>query len=238
MLKIAICDDNLPITSEIESLLLDIQKEQNLQMDLDIYFDGTPLYNHISAGNNYDLIYLDIEMAELDGIKTAQLIRSLNLPTLLIYVSAYETYYKQLFEVEPFRFLLKPIDSALFYKYFKAAYTKINDINAFFSFSFNQRYTKILLSEIIYFESCGRDIFIHTQTQTYRFIDKLNIVEQNLNNLNFNFLRIHQSYLINPQHVHSLTLSSVELSNNIQLHISPKFQKKVRSQYLSIFEDY
>lgn len=238
MLKIAICDDNLPITSEIESLLLDIQKKQQLQMDLDIYFDGVPLYNHILAGNNYDLIYLDIEMTELDGIKTAHLIRSLNLPTLLIYVSAYETYYKQLFEVEPFRFLLKPIDSTLFYKYFKAAYSKICNINAFFSFSFNQRYTKILVTEIIFFESRGRDILIYTSSQTYRFIGKLNTVEQDLKNLNLNFLRIHQSYLINPQHIHSLTLSIVELSNNTQLHVSPKFQKKVRSQYLSLFEDY
>lgn len=238
MLRIAICDDNMPITSEIEALLLDIQKKQNLQMDLDIYFDGAPLYNHILAGNNYDLIYLDIEMAKLDGIKTAHLIRALNLPTLLIYVSAYETYYRQLFEVEPFRFLLKPINPVLFYKYFNAACKKINDINAFFSFSFNQRYTKIPASEIIYFESCGRYILVHTPTQTHRFIRKLNVLEQDLKDLNLNFLRIHQSYLINPLHIQSLTLSDVVLSNNIRLHISPKFQKEVRTQYLSFFEDY
>lgn len=238
MLKIAICDDNLPITSEIESMLLDIQKREHIKMELDIYFDGTPLYNNILSGNNYDLIYLDIEMNGLDGIKTAHLIRSLKLSTLLIYVSAYETYYKQLFEVEPFRFILKPINFDLFYKYFKAAYVKINDINAFFSFSFNQRYTKIPATEIIYFESCGRDILVHTTTQTYRFIGKLNAVEEDLKNLKLNFLRIHQSYLINPHHLHSLTLSNVELSNNVHLHVSPKFQQKVRSQYLSLFEDY
>lgn len=238
MLRIAICDDNLPITSEIEAMLFDIQKREHIKMEIDVYFDGTPLYNNILSGNNYDLIYLDIEMDGLDGIKTAHLIRSLKLPTLLIYVSAYETYYKQLFEVEPFRFILKPINFELFYKYFKSAYIKLNDINAFYSFSFNQRYTKIPTREIIYFESCGRDVLIHTNTQTYRFIGKLNTVEEDLQKQNLSFLRIHQSYLINSHHLHSLSLTNVELSNNVQLRVSPKYQHQIRTQYLSFFEDF
>lgn len=234
VLRIAICDDHLPITTEIESMLRQIAQHDCIKMDIDIYFDGKPLYRNIKNGNNYDLIYMDIEMDDVDGIQAAHLIRAQKSPTLFIYISSYDTYFKQLFEVEPFRFISKPIDFALFYKYFKAAYKKINSNLQFFTFGFHQKYTNVPFSEIIYLESFGRDIIIHTPSTEYRFIEKLDTVENYINLHNQNFLRIHQSYLINPYHIHSITSSKVELSNNYCLRIGPKFQEKVRSQYIDI----
>ena len=105
MLRIAICDDDLPIKSEIESLLLDIMQDYCIKMDIDIFFDGKTLYQQIQSGTNFDIIYMDIEMNDVDGIQAARLIRAQNIPSILIYISAYETYFKQLFEVEPFPFL-------------------------------------------------------------------------------------------------------------------------------------
>lgn len=104
MLKIAICDDNVPLTTEVEPLLNTLSLHYHIKIDTDIFFDGQSLYHYVCSGTYYDLIYLDIEMSNLNGIEMAHLLRSANHPTILIYISAYETYYKQLFEVEPFRF--------------------------------------------------------------------------------------------------------------------------------------
>lgn len=237
MLKIAICDDDLPITTEIESLLLDIGRNDCIRMDIDIFFDGRALYREIHSGTNFDIVYMDIEMNNLDGIQAAHLIRSHNLPTILIYISAYDTYFKQLFEVEPFRFISKPIDTHLFHKYFIEAYKKINSQLQFFTFSFNQKYTKVPISEIIYFESCGRDVLIHTNTLEYRFLSKLDNIEQYLSKNKIDFLRIHQSYLINPYHIKSITLSTIEMNDHSILRIGPKYQSRIRLQYLQIIED-
>lgn len=235
MLRIAICDDNPPITTEIETMLRSYARQDCIAMEIDICFDGNSLYRNIQANINYDIIYMDIEMEGLDGIQTAQLMRAHNVPTLLIYVSAYDTYYKQLFEVEPFRFISKPIDSQLFYKYFNDAYTKICDTDKFFAFSFHQKYTKVPISNIVYFESCGRDIIIHALNCRYRFLGKLNAIEKHLKAKDINFLRIHQSYLINRHYINSINLSRVELLDEC-LSISPKYQDNVRSQYLQMIE--
>lgn len=237
MLKIAICDDNILITTEIESLLEVIKHRENIHLDIDIYFDGSSLVEKISSGITYDLIYMDIEMENLDGIQAAHLIRSLQLPTLLIYVSAYDTYYKQLFEVEPFRFLSKPIDNKLFDKYFMAAYKKLNTHKQFFTFTFNQRTHKVPLSNIIYFESKGRNILIKTLDHEYRFLGKLSMIEDFIYDNHLNFLRIHQSYIINPHYICSICLSEITLYDNITLQISNKYQERIREQYLYIAED-
>ena len=237
MLRIAICDDDLPVTSEIESLLLNIMQDRCIKMDIDIFFDGKTLYRQIQSGTNFDIIYMDIKMADVDGIQAARLIRAQNIPSLLIYISAYETYFKQLFEVEPFRFISKPIDTYIFYKYFIEAHKKINSQLQFFTFSFHQRYTKVPISEIMYFESRGRTILIHTPTIEYRFLCKLDIIESYMFDNEIHFLRIHQSYLINPYHIRSITLSNIEMDDHSILSIGPKYQAQVRLQYLHIVED-
>jgi len=237
VLKIAICDDNIPITTEIESMLIKISRQDFIKMEIDVYFDGDTLYNKIKQSDNYDIIYLDIEMNRIDGIQVAHLIRAQNIPSILIYISAYDTYFEQLFEVEPFRFISKPIDFEKFYNYFQAAYKKLRFKTNFFTFSFHQKYTKVPIAEIIYLESQGRDIFIHTTSVTHRFLGKLDEIEIYTKEHNWDFIRIHQSYLINPYHIISLTLSNVKLSNNCSLHVGPKFQKTLHSKYLQIFED-
>ena len=237
MLRIAICDDDLPMTSEIESLLLNIMQDCHIKMDIDIFFDGQTLYQQIQSGTNFDIIYMDIEMSDVDGIQAARLILAQNIPSILIYISAYETYFKQLFEVEPFRFISKPIDVHLFYKYFMEAYKKITSQLQFFTFSFHQRYTKVPVSEILYFESRGRTILIHTPKMKYRFLSKLDIIENYMLDNEIHFLRIHQSYLINPYHIRSITLSNIEMIDHSILSIGPKYQAQVRLQYLHIVED-
>ncbi len=237
LLKIAICDDNIPITSEIERMLMHIKRQDYIRMETAIYFDGDSLCQKIEQGEYYDLIYLDIEMAHIDGIKTARFLRSQNIPSLLIYISAHDTYFEQLFEVEPFRFMSKPINRQKFYDYFHAAYKKIQNNSQFFTFGFHQKYMKLPVSEILYFESRGRDILIHTITTTHRFLGRLDEIEICADKHNWNFIRVHQSYLINSYHISSLSLANVSLSNGCSLPVGPKFQKALRSKYFQILED-
>lgn len=237
MYKIAICDDHLPITSEIETLLQTIGNELGISLEIDIFFDGASLCKKMTAGTIYDLIYMDIEMNNIDGITAAHTLRSLNHPTLIIYISAYNTYYEKLFEVETFRFISKPINPDIFFKYFLAAYKKSQTANTLFSFSFNQKTYKIPLNDILYFESQKRYIIIHTLNQKYRFISKLNNIEKDFSTNERNFIRIHQSYLINPYYIRSISSTQVTLQDDILLQISNKYQNSVRIQYLKIAED-
>lgn len=237
MYKIAVCDDHLPITSEIENLLQNIGKDYNISLEIDIFFDGSTLCKKLTSGIIYDLIYMDIEMNGINGIAAAHTLRSLNHPTLIIYISAYHTYYEKLFEVEAFRFISKPINPDIFLKYFLAAHKKSQITNMFFSFSFNQKNYNIPINEILYFESQKRYIIVHTLNQTYHFICKMNTIEKNFSDNNRNFIRIHQSFFVNPYFICSISATKITLQNGTILQISNKYQQHVRTKYLKIAED-
>lgn len=115
MLRIAVCDDNRSFAAKMEDRIRLEAGKMGLTVETEVYFDGDTLVADIMKGCGYELIFLDIEMKNMNGISAAHAIRKIDRLVLLIYVSAYEQYLKELFEVEPFRFLLKPVDEGKFF---------------------------------------------------------------------------------------------------------------------------
>ncbi len=173
-------------------------------------------------------------MSGVDGITAARRIREIDRRVLLIYISSHEDYMKELFEVEPFRFLSKPLDRKKFCRYFREACQRVSDEEAFFQFTFNKEMQKVSLKEIVYFESDKRVVYIYLKDGTvFHFYGKLNDVERKLVDVRQAFLRVHQSYLVNYDYVHKVNFGSVVVcfaGKEIALKISEDRQKEVRSR--------
>ena len=75
----------------------------------------------------------------------------------------------QLFEVEPFRFIKKPIKETEFEEVIDFAYERIIEEDAYFEYKYNKTVGKVLIRKIMYFESAGRIVNIHTEESTYRY---------------------------------------------------------------------
>lgn len=237
LINIAICDDDLIFATKIESLLINISKTQLIDMLIEVYSDGSELWNDIKCGHRYELLYLDIEMISLNGIDVAKKIRESDKNVIIIYVSNYETYFIELFEVEPFRFIKKPVDVEVFGKYFQKAYERMVQKDVYFEYKFNKVPHKVPINNIMYFESAGRVITVITKDNTGKFYGKLSLLEKQLEKSQFSFLRIHQSYLVNYRFVKEITFSKVVLYDGTELQISEERQKMIRAKYTNLLGD-
>ena len=77
MIKIAICDDEEIITSQIDNIIHEICDKEDIPVDLDVFYSGQRLEKEVKDGTKYDLIYLDIQMNNGDGITAAKNIRKM-----------------------------------------------------------------------------------------------------------------------------------------------------------------
>lgn len=231
MLNIGVCDDDLIFASKIETLLLNMGKKMLIEMNIEVYSDGCELWKDFQEGVLFDILYLDIEMIRINGIDVAKKIRKSDLDVIIIYISNYENYFIELFEVEPFRFIKKPVDEHIFRKYFEKAYERILKHDVHFEYKFNKISHKMLLKDILYFESSGRLIMIQGKHENGKFYGKLNLVERKVKNENIPFLRIHQSYLVNYRYIKEISFYKVVLFNGVELQISEDRQKIVREKY-------
>ena len=79
MLKIAICDDDIKFTSKMDTIIRNVARENGIQIEIDVYFDGLALMESMNDNRVlYDILFLDIEMEKMDGLETARLIRESN----------------------------------------------------------------------------------------------------------------------------------------------------------------
>ena len=220
MLRIAICDDDKILVTQIEEMLNRYLDKKMIDRYIEIFYDGASLERIYEKGDRFDIIYLDIEMSGKNGIEAAKSIRRLDRDVLLIYVSSYETYFMQLFEVEPFRFIKKPIKETEFEEVIDFAYERIIEEDAYFEYKYNKTVGKVLIRKIMYFESAGRIVNIHTEESTYRYYGKLDEVERRLVQNKIPFLRIHKSFYVNFHFVDKITFSKLILSDGTVLQIS------------------
>ncbi len=237
VLRIAICDDDLVFASQVETLLINVTGKKLIKAAIEVYSDGCELWNDITnAGKMYDIVYLDIKMMNLNGIDVAKKIREKDSNTIIIYISSYENYMIELFEVEAFRFIKKPIDGDIFEQYFDKAYERILQDEGYYEYKFNKIPHKVLLKDIIYFESYGRRVHVKHINGTGQFYKRLNVIEQELQSCKIPFLRIHQSFLINYRFVSSISFSNVKMNDGTVLQISEDRRKTIRKQCNDLME--
>lgn len=229
MISIAVCDDNtiecLSISNKIHDFLLQTGVEH---MILE-FFDGSEL---LESNNSFDIVFLDIKMKKIDGLQTAELLRKKIKHYILIFVTSYQEYVYQAFDVEAFNYILKPINNHKLARTLERAIAKnANQRDNFIIINKNREIIKINLSDVIYFEIQGRVINVHYHNTTVQYYERLSTLEQKL--YGQNFFRCHKSYLINLQYVEKFNKIEIGMDNGDTVLLSKRRYEEFTKKFLS-----
>ncbi|MDW2798077.1 LytTR family DNA-binding domain-containing protein [Clostridium boliviensis] len=237
MIKIAICDDEPIFIEQIKSMIRSTLSETHISYLTDSFTSGESLCEKLKGGTFYDLAFLDISMNGMNGIEAGARLRNYFKikKTIIIYISSYDNRAKEVFCLDTFRFLSKPIDPELFKKDLLSACKRLSEIrDDFFCFKDIIRgKCNIPIEDIIYYEiSKGHKINVITKDINYVFYGKLTEVSAKLETQGF--LLIHHSILINYNHIRQISYDKVIMSNEAELAISGPKRKEIRTKYLQL----
>lgn len=185
-------------------------------------------------GNKTDLLFLDINMPEINGINFA---KSLSDPPAIVFTTAYREFAANGFELQAVDYLVKPISFERFLKavnHYLKLYGKSVEMTAasireksedkFILLKDSKKTHKVYLNEIKYIESDGDYIRYYLLSRKIMVRGSLASMEVTLPSSLF--LRIHNSYIINLKKVNAVTLYSVEIDGT-ELPISRSHKEKV-----------
>ena len=232
-MRIAICDDNNDYINTIENY---IERLKTPATEWDPYESGENLvFAYTDNNERYDIIFLDMEMKELNGIETANKIRNIDEHVIIVFITSYTEYMKDSFKCSPFRFLVKPVDFNEFQEVFYDICKKLKKQRKIFTFTENKTRVRLFCDDIIYCESQDHWISIYTREHTYKICKTLTDLHELLDKEII--CRVHKSFLINFQYVKSIK------ENNIQLYhcdrlipISRSYKKAVIHEYTNFIE--
>ena len=228
MLRIAICDDEKILCSQIEKILLEYSKLNFLEMDIEVFLSGEELCRYIEEKYGFDLIYLDIEMDIMNGIEVGKKIRKQlkDYKTEIVYVSGKDSYDRQLFDLQPLNFISKPVKSSEVIENLNLAISRAENSNYKFTYKKRSEVYKIPIKDIIYFEGFGKQIKIITINHMDTFYGKIDDVFKNV--AGHQFIKNHRSYIINYMHTTVFKYDEVTMSNGVSLPISQSKRKEVK----------
>lgn len=221
-MRIAICDDE---TQFIENIKEKINQLYSEEVQIVTFNNPFALVTYVEddAKGDVDIIIMDIHLGNQNGIQVAESIASVYPEIEFIFVSKDIYAVQDIFKVMPLYFLYKPIKD----EYIKDALIKafrISDEKK--SKNIKIKHTVIKLSDIYYMESDRRIVNVYTRSAIYSDYKKLDEME---NNLDSNFLRVHQSYIVNLDKVQSIKGGLITLYNNVMIPVSRSRSKEIRA---------
>lgn len=222
MLRIAICDDET-----------DARDALRFQLEKILIEDAEEIVYEFSSGTNaaswlanhpgeIDLLFLDVEMKGLNGMETAEKIRTFDEQILIVFVTGYSDYVFDGYLVGALDYLMKPVSG-------EKLRQLIGRIRARYAQEESHTFTlknmdgiwRFRLCDILFFYSDRRKVMLVTAKGEYSFYARLDEIEHQLSPY---FVRIHQRYLINPSHVDYLGSESVTI-NGQELPCSRRYRE-------------
>lgn len=210
MLRIGICDDSLDARFALRCALERILELKNMASEIFEFSTGERLLHWMEKHfGELDLVFLDMEMGQLDGIGTARKLREADDGLQLVFVTAYADRVFDGYTVGALGYLMKPpkpeqLEDILL----RASAALQKDAENTFVCRCGDVTYRIPLQTILYFVSDRRRITCVTKNRSCTFYGKLNAVEQALGH---GFVRIHQRYLVRAAAVDRFTGSEVFL---------------------------
>lgn len=232
MITCAMCDDELPFAEQLRSFVMAYAKKRRVELQAETFASAEELLEEIENGAGFEILFLDIEMRKMDGIELGKKLRERSYQTLIIYVSGYDQYMRQLFEAEPFRFLSKPLKQEELENVLDKAFERISRFHReLFTIRFGKNVVNLLCRDIVYLESNKRKAIVHTVRGEYEYYHKLDEAEEELLAISADFVRIHKAYLVNMEHVEAFQYEKLALRDGTILSISEAHRANVRSRF-------
>ncbi len=222
MLKIAICDDEKYFREELKDILIKYLDNNGIVYSIDLFDSGKEFSLLGIEMLKYEIVFLDINMDQMDGIETARIIRVQSNDIYIVFVTAFIDYTIEGYKVDAVRYILKnnntltqAIEECMDAICKKMSYEVVRK-----DFDFIEGNRRLSLEHILYVESNLHKLTFYvmeesiTQYTIYMTLDELEKVLSGEG-----FLRVHQSFLVNIKHVVKVVRYNLTMDNGTEIGI-------------------
>lgn len=232
VIRIALCDDNDIEREILKNIIENIFDSMGDEAAIFEFSSGEKLCRNYSKGD-YDIIFLDIHMKQLDGIETGRAIRDKDAKVEIVYATSSEEYLKEGYNIHALSYLTKPYDvkkvkETLEYYYKKNGIDK-REKNELLDISIQQKKIYIRQKDIMWLESMGRVVSIYCRDDVFRVYARLNDLEEKLDEKIF--LRCNQSYIVNIMYVKDVIEYDFCMENDRYIPIRKRDKKEIVQKY-------
>ena len=229
-MNIIICDDSPKDRKILIELLQNYAQERNECFEITEHDSGLRLCEDEASLQKCQLVFLDINMEDMDGLKTAMKIKEEYPKLPVVLVTAYMNYALDGYKVKASRFLLKDNLAETIGECMDDLIAEIQKNSRILEFPFVEGTIKLHADDIIYIETARHKNIFYTEKGCYSIYRKLDELETELKDMGF--VRIHLSYLVNMRYIAKISSYILTLTIGKEISVSKSRYAQVKRQYM------
>lgn len=227
-MKIAICDDEPRFISKVREELLSLQPNED-KFVFDEFENGKDLIADFFKGK-YDMIVLDIEMNGMSGLEAAEFLRDIDDKVIIVFLTGYEKFACQGYEVRAFRYILKNQPRSVYMKQLDDAVQEYFRNTRYITAFDGEKEEKLPTDDVFFIEVFSHKLLVHSKNGDYFTKGTLSECEQQLADLMF--VRLDKSSLVNIANIDYIRKNEVILTNGTTLFASRNHIKNIKQCFM------
>ncbi len=234
-IDIAVCDDDPAVLGMVSGAIKGTFGDYSVDAKIETFTSSIALYKRLKE-KPFPLVFLDIDMPEVDGIQLGKRLNKEGMKTDIVYVSAREERVFESMQVHPFGFVRKKDfleDILNVVKQYISAQKKIDSVQTAVFVSHGLKIT-VEVEKILYFEceAAIQHMYLKDAKKSVEITCRMVTLEEELTP--FGFMRVHKGFLVNFRYIRRFEASSIILSNGAEIPVSRRRQKDIKSEYLGL----
>lgn len=219
MIKIAVVDDEACDSERLKTLLIDYGKENSVDLDVTVFSDSVMFLEKYAA--NFDIVFFDIEMPSIDGIRAAKRIRDTDETVVIIFVTRMAQLAVHGYKVHALDFIVKPINKHTLSLTMKSALRSVA-LMAGENVLIPMRggVECVSAKNIYYVEVRKHTLIYHTSSGVFERYGVLKDEESKFSKLKF--IKCNKCFLVNPRHVSKIKNYTVTVAGDELLISHPR----------------
>ena len=208
--RIAICDDEQNQIEYITSIVTSWSNHKGHSCEIRTFASAEAFLFEYEEDKAYDILLLDVEMKNMNGIELAKRIRKDNNRAEILFITSHFEFVGEGYEVDALHYLIKPISVEKLTQVLTKAAEKLSVEPPSVVISCEGETVKLYESDILYVESFLHYIVIHTKDNEYKIKENISVFENKVSDV---FYRIHRSYLVSLKYITRISRTSVNIGN-------------------------
>lgn len=234
MIHIAICDDEKCMSETMGRMVSDFFGRKNIEVVISQFSSGKELLKYDKV---IDILFLDIQMKEIDGMETARRLRARKFKGVLIFITVLKEMVFESFEVQAYDYLVKPIEEKYFEKTMDRLWDSMRNTSET-GLLIQKGYESSIISpeDIVFCEIIDRKVYLHLASSDV--IDYYDRIENLETRLDSRFFRCHRSFLINLKYLKGYKNGVAYMENGKEIPVSRLRNKEFSSVVLQYMKEW
>ncbi len=232
MINIAICDDSRTDALDLQSICESCDLGDNVSIAV---YESSEALISVFDTQTPDIVFLDVEMPDGNGISIGKQIRESSKKVLIIFFTNYPQYAIEAYDCEAFHYLLKPCKPEKVQEVLLRAVRKLGHMHTYHTVKIQNKILRLLISDVYYVEYCRKHVIYHTENEQYETTGKLFETYGELKE--YGFYQVHQGYIVNLAHVRDFQGFTAILDNGAEVPISVRKKSDVLLAYAKYVEE-